>query len=132
MEELGGLFGYLIIFFYALAVLNFCFKFLIRNYREKLKKNDKFYKAFMKILKFLVKYHRYFGGAAIIMILIHFYLQFTHFGLSITGCIAAGFMMLQFLLGIYGQVKKPKTKGWLRLHRGIAALLLVTILIHVI
>lgn len=132
MEELGGLFGYLTILFYALAVLNFCFKFLNRNYREKLKKNDSFYKVFMKALKFLMKYHRYFGGATVIMILIHFYLQSTHFGISITGCIAAGVMILQILLGIYGQVKKPKTKGWLMLHRGIAALLLVTILIHVI
>lgn len=132
MEELGGLFGYLIILFYALAVLNFCFKFLNRKFRDKLKKNDKFYKNYMKVLKLFVKYHRYFGGATIILILVHFYLQFIHFGISITGCIAAGVMVLQIALGIYGQVKKPKGKVWILLHRGIAVLLLVTILIHII
>lgn len=132
MEELGGLFGYLIILFYALAVLNFCFKFLNRNYRDKLKKNESFYKTFMKILKLLVKYHRYFGGATIIFILIHFYLQFIRLGINITGCLAAVVMIIQILLGIYGQVKKPKGKVWIIFHRGIAALLLITILIHII
>ena len=132
MEELGGFFGYLIILFYALAVLSFCFKYLNRNFRDKLKKNESFYKVFMKILKFLVKYHRYFGGATIILILIHFYLQFFRFGINITGCLAAGVMILQILLGIYGQVKKPKGKVWIMIHRGIAPLLLITILFHII
>jgi Cytochrome oxidase assembly protein. len=132
MEELGGFFGDLIILFYALAVLNFCFKYLNRNFRDKLKKNEDFYKVFMKILKIFVKYHRYFGGATIIMILVHFYLQFIRFGISVTGCFAAGIMILQILLGIYGQVKKPKGKVWIMLHRGIAVLLLITILIHII
>lgn len=132
MEELGGLFGYLIILFYALAVLNFCFKYLNRNFRDKLKKNESFYKIFMKILKLLVKYHRYFGGTTIIMILIHFYLQFIRIGSSITGYLAAGVMILQILFGIYGQVKKPKGKVWIIFHRGIAVLLLITILIHII
>ena len=132
MEELGGLFGNLIVLFYGLAVLNFCFKFLNRNFRDKLKKNEGFYGVFMKILKILVKYHRYFGGATIIMILIHFYLQFTRFGLNITGCLAAGVMILQIAMGIYGQMKRPKGKVWLVVHRGIAALLMITILMHVI
>lgn len=132
MGELGELFGSLIIVFYALAVLNFCFKFLNRKYKETLKKNDAFYKTYMKLLKFFLKYHRYFGGATILMILIHFYLQFSRFGISITGCVAAGLMLLQIGLGAYGQFRKKKGKAWLMVHRGIAALLLVTILIHVI
>ena len=119
MEELSGLFGYLIILFYALAVLNFFFKFLNRNFRDKLKINENFYKFFMIILKLLVKYHRYFGGATIILILIHFYLQYIRLDISVTGFLAAGIMILQILLGIYGQVKNPKGKMWLMIHRGI-------------
>jgi hypothetical protein len=132
MEEYGELFGLLIILFYVLAVLNFCFKFLNRNYRDKLKKNEEFYKFYMKILKFFVKYHKYFGGAAVLMILIHFYIQFSRFGISVTGCIAAGVMLLQVGLGIYGQVQKKRSKTWLMMHRGIAALLLIAILVHVL
>ena len=132
MEELSGLFGYLIILFYALAVLNFFFKFLNRNFRDKLKINENFYKFFMIILKLLVKYHRYFGGATIILILIHFYLQYIRLDISVTGFLAAGIMILQILLGIYGQVKNPKGKMWLMIHRGISVLLLITICIHII
>lgn len=132
MEELGGLFGYLIIGFYALAVLNFVFKYANRNYRDSLKKNEKFYKVFMNILKFLAKYHRYFGTATVIMILAHFYLQFSRFGISTTGMLAAGIMVLQVVLGVYGQYSKVKNKAWLKIHRVIAAVLLLTILIHII
>jgi hypothetical protein len=132
MVDLGELFGFLIILFYVLAVLNFCFKFLNRNFRNTLKKNEGFYKIYMKFLKFFVKYHKYFGGATIVMILVHFYLQFSRFGISVTGCIAAGVMLLQVGLGVYGMVQKKRSKTWLMLHRGIAAILLVVILIHVL
>lgn len=132
MEELGGLFGFLIIIFYVLAVLNFFFKFLNRNYRDTLKKNESFYKTYMKFLKFFVKYHKYFGGATLLMILAHFFLQFSRFGISVTGCIAAGVMLLQIGLGVYGQYHKSRSKSWLMVHRGIAAVLLVTIMIHIL
>ncbi len=132
MVDIGTLFGLLIILFYILSVLNFCFKFLNRNYRDTLKKNEGFYNIYMKILKFFVKSHKYFGGAAVLMILIHFYLQFTRYGISITGSIAAGVLLLQVGLGVYGQVQKKRSKTWLILHRGIAVILLVAILNHVL
>lgn len=129
---MGKLFGFLIIMFYVLALLNFFFKFLNRNFRDKLKTNQDFYKIYMKLLKFFVKYHRYFGGATILMILVHFFLQFNRFGISITGSIAAGVMLLQVVLGIYGQYHKSKNKTWLMFHKGIAGLLFVTIMIHIL
>jgi len=132
MGELGELFGFLIITFYALALLNFCFKFLNRNCQDILKKNGSFYKFYMKLLKFFVKYHKYFGSATIVMILIHFLLQFSRFGISITGCIAAGAMLLQIGLGVYGLYHKSKSKVWLMVHKGIAGILLVAILIHIL
>jgi len=132
MGELGELFGFLIIMFYALALLNFCLKFLNRHCQDTLKKNEGFYKLYMKLLKFFLKYHKYFGGATIVMILIHFFIQFTRFGISITGGIAAGTMLLQIGLGIVVGKQKSKNKVWLIVHKGIAALLLVAILIHII
>ena len=132
MMDIGKLFGLLIILFYILAVLNFCFKFLNRNYRDTLKKKEGFYKIYMKLLKFFVKAHKYFGGAAVLMILAHFYLQFSRFGISVSGSIAAGVMLLQVGLGVYGQVQKKRGKVWLMLHRGIAVILLVAILNHVL
>ncbi len=132
MGELGELFGFLIIMFYGLALLNFCLKFLNRHCQDILKKNEGFYKFYMKLLKFFLKYHKYFGGATIVMILIHFFLQFTRFGISITGGIAAGLMLLQIGLGVVVGNQKSKNKAWLIVHKGIAALLLIAIMIHVL
>jgi len=132
MGELGEFFGFLIIFFYSLAVLNFCFKFLNRNYRDMLKKNEKFYTNYMEALKFFTRYHKYFGGATILMILIHFFIQFSNYGINITGCAAAGTMLIQIGLGIYLQKQKGTKKVWLMVHRVVAVVLLITILIHII
>ncbi len=132
MGELGEFFGILIIIFYSLAVLNFVIKFLNRHFKDTLKKNEKFYAFYMKLLKFLMKAHRYFGGATILLILVHFFIQYSQYGLNITGGIAASVMFLQIGLGVYGQVKKKKGKAWILIHRSIAALLLITILIHII
>lgn len=129
---MGEFFGLLIIIFYGLAALNFCLKFLNRNYNNILKKNEDFYKLYMILLKFFVKNHRYFGGTIIIILLTHFILQFSRFGFSITGGIAASLMMMQIGLGVYGQYKKNKNKIWLVFHRGIALALLIAILIHVV
>lgn len=131
MGELGELFGFLIIAFYTLAVLDFFFKFFNRHCRDTLKKNESFYKTYMNLLKFFVKYHRYFGGLAILMILTHFFVMFSRYGINITGCIAAGVMLLQVGLGIYGQLKKVRSKGWLMIHRGVAIMIPIVILIHI-
>lgn len=129
---MGEFFGLLIILFYGFAALNFCLKFLNRNYSNVLKKNENFYKIYLKLLKFFVKNHKYFGGTIILILLAHFILQFSRFGFNITGGIAASLMLMQIGLGLYGQYKKNKNKIWLVLHRGIAVLLLFAIFIHVL
>jgi len=132
MDEIGELLGFLIIVFYSLAVLNFCFKFANRKFKGTLKKKESFYKIYMSILKILLKYHKYFGGATILMILLHFLVQYNQRGISITGIVAAGMMLLQIVLGMYGQFKKVKNKNWLIIHRGIAVVILITIVIHIL
>lgn len=132
MKEIGELLGILIIIFYSLAVLNFCFKFINCKYKNTLKKKEGFYKIYMMVLKFLMKYHRYFGLATIVLLLAHFFVQFNQHGFNLTGGIAAGMMLLQVILGVYGLYKKNKNKNWLIVHRIIALLVLVAILIHVL
>ena len=132
MGELGEFLGFLIIVSYGFAVLNFFLKFGNRKFKDKLKKSETFYGWYMRALKFFAKYHLYFGLATILFILSHFFIQFLNKGISITGVVAAGLMVCQILLGIYGQIKRPKAKGWLYLHRGIAVILFVSILIHII
>ena len=131
MYKLGGLFGLLILLFYGLALLNYILKFMNKNYKEQIKNNKRLNKIFPKILKPIVKYHRIFGLTTILMILIHFSLQFSLFGLNITGAIAASLMILQFILGSLTQLNR-KNKFYLHAHRLIATLLILAILSHLI
>lgn len=131
MGELGGLFGQLIIACYIFAMLNFAFKFINRNFGNKLKKYPKLYTYYLKLMKFFVKNHRYFGMAAIVFIFIHAYIQYNNYGVSITGFIAAIIMLLQIGFGMYAYHKKKNNKLWINLHKALAFVLLFAIIIHV-
>lgn len=132
MRELGKLFGQLIIACYIFAMLNFFFKYVNRHFGDKLKKHPKLYKYYLKLMKFFVKNHRYFGMVAIMFIMIHAYIQYTRYGPSITGSLAALTMFLQVGLGMYGQYKNKKGKRWLMVHKALAILLIFAILNHVL
>lgn len=131
MKELGNFFGNIIIFLYVLTILNYVLKFINKKYSYLLKKNDKLHSIYIKIMKFIIKNHKLFGILTVFFILSHFYIQFTTKGLSITGIIAATIMFIQVLLGIYGSKTKNKNKTWLILHRSIAVILFIAILIHI-
>ena len=126
--EIGGFFGICIIILYVLTILNYVMKFLNKRYGQKLKKHV----VFTKSLKCIVRYHKLFGLLTIAFLLVHFLIQFTYYGLSVTGAIAAGVLLLQVALGIYGtKAQSKKNKTWLYFHRSIAVALLVAILVHV-
>mgnify|MGYP004486377563 CR=1 FL=1 len=131
IKELGELLGNIIVFLYVLTILNYILKFINKKYLHLLKKNDKLHSIYMKFMKFIIRNHKLFGILTVFFILLHFYIQFTTRGLSITGLIAATIMLLQVLLGIYGSKTKRKNKTWLVLHRFISILLLIAILIHI-
>lgn len=132
MSEFGELFGQLIIACYIFAMLNFFFKYVNRHFSDKLKKHPKLYKYYLKLMKFFVKNHRYFGMAAIVFIMIHAYIQYNRYGVSLTGSLAALTMFLQVGLGMYGQYKNKKGKRWLMVHKTLAILLIFAILNHVL
>jgi hypothetical protein len=133
MEELGKLFGALTIFFFTATILNYIVKFVNRTYGKEIAKNPEFKKIWMKIMRFFVKYHKYFGFAAVASLLIHFYLQATFRWVSASGIIAAAVLGSQLLLGMYGAYIDKKRKGlWFMTHRAISIALVVTILFHVI
>lgn len=131
MEDLGEFLGGAIIALYTLTLLNFFVKWIHKKFRPLLKKNDLIYKAFSFVMKRIVKYHKWFGLSTILVLLLHFLVQFTLYGLSLTGALAASVLILQVLLGVYGQLKKKRGKLWLGLHRGVAVLLMATIYLHV-
>lgn len=81
-------------------------------------------------MKLIVKNHKLFGLLTILFILAHFFLQFSQYGLSVLGTIAAGAMILQIVHGIYGSKVKKRSKIWLVSHRALAAVILIAIVIH--
>lgn len=131
MEEIGELLGSAIIFFYALAMLKFVFKLINKLFEKQLMRNDKIYIFYKKVYKFVMKYHSLFGFITILFILIHFLVQFTSKGLNIYGVIAGVAMIIQVLLGVYGTKVKHKFKYWSLIHKVLAAIILLMIIIHI-
>ncbi len=127
-SEFGEFLGICIVILYALTILNYVMKFLNRRFGRTLKA----YPAFTHLLKFVVRNHKLFGILTVFFLVAHFIVQFNYYGLSVTGSIAAGILLVQVALGIYGAKSKSKgSKTWLIIHRTIAVALLVAILIHV-
>lgn len=132
MKDVGEALGILIIVFYSLALLNFIIKYIFKYYRTTLQKNKEFFTLYKKVMKFFVKFHRYFGMTAILCIFAHFYVQFTTKGLRLTGAFAASLMLIQAGLGMYGIYSKKKWKHWITVHRVLAIMIGVAILIHIL
>lgn len=131
IKELGELFGNIIVFLYVLTILNYVLKFINKKYVHLLKKNDKLHSIYIIFMKFIIRNHKLFGILTVFFIILHFYIQFSVRGLSITGIIAASILLIQVLLGIYGSKTKSKNKTWLVIHRAISIALLIAILIHI-
>ena len=129
----GKILGWFMVAFYSLAVLNYPVKWVNKRVISKLPANSGVRKIFTVLMRFIVKYHRYFAIAAILLLTAHFFVQFSLYGFFLTGIIAGSLMLAQGLLGAYGTyVRKKKRTAWFYLHRTVAVLLLAAILIHVI
>lgn len=133
LEELGELFGWLIIFGFVGTILNYCLKYVNKRFGKKI--NAKLMgKKIMKIMMTVfVRNHRFFGLATALFLLAHFVIQYIQYGINVTGLIAAVILILQVLLGIYANVKKKPRKGlWFITHRIIAVLIIFGVAVHLI
>jgi len=133
MREMAGLFGWIGVWGYAIALLNFFMKYINKKYVNKLPKDkQKFIDIYRGLMKFIVKYHKIAGIIASISIVFHFYLMFSFRGLSISGLIAAVVMWIVFTLGIYGfRINKNMKGSWVKVHRILSFLLIVLIVFHI-
>ena len=129
---MGEFLGLLIILCYALTISKYILKLITKYFGERLSKYKKFYELYRKLNMFVTKYHKIFGLLTIIFILIHFIVQFSTIGLSITGLIAALLMLFQVILGIYGVITKKINNTWKLLHKIISLIILMAILIHIL
>ena len=88
---------------------------------------------FRSVQKIIVKYHRFFAGFATIMLIIHLIIQLQYRWLSTTGLIAAILLVINGSLGGFGHyIRKKKKSAWLYVHRSIAMLAVVAIILHIV
>jgi lysylphosphatidylglycerol synthetase-like protein (DUF2156 family) len=133
MREMAGLFGWIGVFGYGVALLNFFMKYINRKYINKVSKDKQaFAKVYRTIMKFIVKYHKIAGIIASISIVLHFYLMYNYRRLSISGIIAAVIMWSVFTLGIYGfGINKNMRGSWVKIHRILSFVLILLIAFHI-
>ncbi|PKL11925.1 MAG: hypothetical protein CVV52_12095 [Spirochaetae bacterium HGW-Spirochaetae-8] len=132
-SKFGGLFGALVILLYILTILNYMVKAANRYFGAWMKTYPKAYRIFITCMRFIVKYHRIFGAGSLLFLIIHVFVQYNFYGyINKTGAAAAGVLLMQVLLGIYGSKLKKRPKSWLYIHRAVAVLLPLAIALHVL
>ncbi len=132
-EELGGLFGWMLIAAFAGTILNYILKFVNKNFNKSINASEYGKKIMKLLMTIFVRNHKYFGFATMVFLLVHFTIQFSEYGINVTGLIAAVIMVFEVGLGIYANVKKKPRKGvWFFLHHMFAVLLILGIALHLI
>lgn len=132
MKQIAGLLGWIGVWGYVLALINFFVKYINKKYINKLPKDkQKFINAYRTIMRYIVKYHKIIGVVASLAIIGHLYLMYNRIGLSVPGLVAAVLMWIIFALGIYGAVNKNFKGKWLKIHRVLAFLLIFIMAFHV-
>jgi len=129
-----GFFGIITVISFSVAISNYFVKYIHKKYIIKLGNEKKqLVDLYRKIMRIIIRNHKLIGTIAIFSVLTHFFVGFLSNRISITGIIAALFMFIIFFLGIYGAFINKNHKGmWLKVHRVMAFVLLVAIVIHVI
>lgn len=133
MYELGGFLGIMITVFLGMALLNYILKWVNKRWVSKLPKTSKFKAVYIKVMKFIVQKHRWFGLGAAVFMVAHLILQITYAWVSITGLIAAALLVINGMIGAWMHFRQKGKRGpLLMVHRAIGILLVAAIAAHVI
>lgn len=132
--EFIGFLGWVTAISFGLAISNYFVKWINKNIVPMVPENlKKFVPLYQRVMKLIIKYHKWFAITAIVAVGTHFFIAVSSGFLSATGLISAVFMVLLVLVGAYGTYIKGRKKGlWLVIHRGIALLMIATITIHIL
>ncbi|HBP38313.1 MAG TPA: hypothetical protein DD640_06155 [Clostridiales bacterium] len=133
MSETGSLFGWLIAIGLFLTLLNYPVKVIYRTKIAPLPRESKMKTAYGHIQRFIVTYHRFFALFTTLMLTAHIIIQLVYRWLSWTGLAAAILMVVNGFLGGYGHfIKKKKRSAWFYIHRTVASLLIIAIVVHLV
>lgn len=136
-SELGEFTGFLLIGLFVLLSFRFVLKAYFKANAKNLDKNSEFYKILVKSMALNKTFHPYLGYVAVVLILTHSYIQtgwnFFADNQTLTGYMTGGLFTFNVIGGFIGDqvMKKPRPKWWIWVHRILAILLGVSILIHI-
>jgi predicted heme/steroid binding protein len=129
--NIGELLGWLLVITLTGTILNYCIKFVNKQFGKSIQKNETAKNVMKFLMKIFVKNHRFFGMGTIVLLLLHFLVQFTTYGPNLTGTLAAILLFIQAGLGMYGSIKKKPRKGlWFIAHRIIAIAIVMAVVLH--
>jgi hypothetical protein len=133
LVPLIGFFGWCAAVLVGSALMNYILKAVNKRFispRKDLKPDlVKRYRVFMQLI---VKNHRTFGIAALVVFFVHLVVSYFSSVLSITGSITGIVLMGVVSLGIYGFHINRNLKGkWVLVHRLTAFILLASLGLHV-
>lgn len=130
MEKLGEFLGWCTGICFMAAVLTYIVKRVNKRWILPLPKESPVRQLYGKVMKWIIKYHRYFGLGAAAAVALHLAVQLTSEAPSYSGLTAAALLLLTVLLGtvmLYG--RKGKLLG---VHRVVAAGGLLAFLVHLL
>lgn len=130
MEKLGEFLGWATGALFLAAMLNYAVKRINKRWILPLPKESAFRQYYQKGMRILVKYHRYLGLGAALVVAVHLLVQITWEGVSVTGLTAAILLLLTAALGavmLYGRKGKL-----IVLHRVAAAAGFAAALLHLL
>ena len=133
--EMGGLFGWLITISFAGTILNYILKRINKRWGRKINANPSAARLMKILMTVFVRQHKYWGFAAVIALILHFLIQFSRFGINLTGALAAVLMLCQLFLGFFltaARKGKKKIRVSIVIHRMIAILLILGIALHLL
>ena len=123
--------GWLIIAGLALTLMNYPIK-KVNKLAARLPKESGLRRLAAWLTRFLTGNHRFIALFTLVALLTHMVLQVIYRWISLSGVIAAAFLLATGMIGGFGQyVRKRKRSAWFYIHRTCAVLLVAAIAVHV-
>jgi len=133
MDEIGGFLGWVTVVCYLVSICTFIVKRINQFLISGLPRESKVRQYFSIFMKYIIKYHMYFGVGAGAFAVIHYFVQTSSGHDSLTGTILAASMVITVLLGaVIKMIKGAGKKKILPLHRTVVAFVLVMGILHLV
>lgn len=133
MEEFGKFLGWATAICFGMSLMTFIVKKVNRWVIKQFAKDSKVRIYFGRFMRFIIRFHMYFGIGAGVLAVSHLYLQISNGRTSLVGIMAVSLMILTVLLGVAMKKIGLARHQWLLFtHRSVVVLLLMTVIIHII